>query len=1039
MSEALKFYLKNIAETTIHGDAREEGYYSSLKTLLEEISPAGKAYVTVLPKKTEAGNPDFRVWDGKLHITGYIEAKIPGTDLDRIEKTEQLKRYLATFPNLLLTDFFEFRLYRNGQLMQKTSIGRPFIAQRIKQIPPIENESAFEQLMQQFFAFSLPKTFTAESLAIELAKRTHFLREQVIAEELHEETLGRGEIRAFYRTFQKYLLPDLTESSFADLYSQTLTYGLFAARSRAQGEFSRTSAYRYIPSTIGILRDVFRYISLGDLSAQMEVMVDDIADVLAIADLEKILKQFDRAGKGKDPIIHFYETFLAAYDPSLREKRGVYYTPVPVVGYIVRSIHEILKSHFGLHDGLADPKVTLLDPAAGTLTFPVEAMRLAIDEYTHKYGEGNKNGFIKDQLLKNFFAFELMMAPYAIGHLKMSFLLEELGCPLTNEERFQLYLTNTLTMEEIYLSDVPGLSSLGEESQAASQVKKQNILVILGNPPYSGISANNNDWTKRLLKTEMDGAQSYYVVNGKPLGERNPKWLQDDYVKFLRFAQWKVARAGEGVVGMITNHGYLDNPTFRGMRQSLMKTFNEIYVLDLHGSALKKETAPDGSKDENVFDIRPGVAIILMIKQKEKFGCTVKQLDLFGTRESKYDWLDTHTFTTTSYTDSHAESSGFYFTKPHEQDLSTYQKWLEINKIFPKNSAGIVTSRDNFLIDFYKNDLKNRVLLLNNPIISDDSLRMAFSLNENAHWNLKQARAKIGKNVNLEEDITSINYRPFDTRSIFYNDNFIERPRRDIMCHMLRGDNKGLITVRRVPGNKEARYFFVANSIISNGVIRSDNQSIDSLFPLYLYSNNGQGNLFSGNHTPNLMPGLVEKIQLSFGCAPGPEEIFAYIYGIFYSNIYRERYVEALRTDFPRIPFTNQVKIFDFMSNLGQRLIDLHLLKSAELDPPVARYQSRVNNSTNDVIEKVEYDPSHALVWINDEKYFEGVTPAVWEYQIGGYQVLNKYLKDRKGQRMDDPVRYLHIVTALSKTIEIQQEIDRVYPEVEKDLIDFSK
>ncbi|MCK4360107.1 MAG: N-6 DNA methylase, partial [Bacteroidales bacterium] len=593
----LKNYLKKIADTTARGDAREESYYEYLSSFFKNIAQKfgkKKIDVTTLPKKTEAGNPDFRIWDGKQHIVGYIEAKSPNTNLDIIETSGQLKRYRDTFPNLILTNFYEFRLYRDGELIERVSIGRPFIAKKLKTIPPLEKEKEFTGLLEKFFSFSLPKSYTASGLAVELAKRTRFLKDEVIFEELKEEKEGKGDIIGFYEAFKKYLITGLTEKSFADLYSQTITYGLFAARTRADGEFNRTLAFNHIPHTIGILRDVFRFISLGNLPKQMEVIIDDISEVLNVADIKKILHQYYKEGKGKDPIIHFYETFLSKYDPEIRERRGVYYTPEPVVSYIVRSVHKLLKTHFGLRDGMASKEVTLLDPAGGTLTFPAEAIKQAVEEYTKKYGKGGKNNLIKNQILRNFYAFELMMAPYAIGHLKISFILEELGYRLQEDERFKLYLTNTLEMEDIEQISIPGLSSLSEESHLAGKVKKQKpILLILGNPPYSGISSNKNEWTERLLKEDIDGAQSYYTVDDKPLGEKK-LWLQDDYVKFLRFAQWKIQKAGKGIVGMITNHSYLDNPTFRGMRQSLMKTFNEIYILDLHGNSLKKETTPDG-------------------------------------------------------------------------------------------------------------------------------------------------------------------------------------------------------------------------------------------------------------------------------------------------------------------------------------------------------------------------------------------------------------------------------------------------------------
>ncbi|OQX86357.1 DNA methyltransferase, partial [candidate division KSB1 bacterium 4484_87] len=656
MKKLLDHYLQNLTATSRRGDAREESYYKHLHNLIEQFADLKKIKridITIVPKKTEAGNPDFRIWDGKNHITGYIEAKDPSiTNLDYIEDTDQLRRYLSTFPNVILTNFYEFRLYREGKEIARAMIGRPIVAGRLQTAPPVENVEKFTELFDLFFSFSIPKVQTARSLAVELAKRTRFLRDEVIAVELSENgSKGRKHIVGFYEAFKKYLIGTLSEKQFADLYAQTITYGMFAARTRANGEFSRKLAFDYIPHTIGILRDIFHFISLGEPPTALQIIVEDIAEILHVADVNKILHEYIKSGKGKDPIIHFYETFLETYDPEIRETRGVYYTPEPVVDYIVRSIHAILKTHFSLPDGLASQEVKLLDPAGGTLTFPAKAILLAAEEFKGKYGVGALGQWIKKHILKNFYAFELMMAPYAIGHLKMGFVFDDLGYKMSDDERFQLYLTNSLEMEEIEQITIPGLSSLSEESHRAGKIKKeQSVLVILGNPPYSGISANINDWTEKLLKENLDGCQSYYEIDGAPLGEKNPKWLQDDYVKFLRFAQWKIQQSGYGVVGMITNHSYLDNPTFRGMRQSLMKTFDEIYIIDLHGNSLKKETTPKGGKDENVFDIRQGVAIALFIKNKKKKKPSVFHADLFGLRKEKYEWLSQHSAVKKNYT-----------------------------------------------------------------------------------------------------------------------------------------------------------------------------------------------------------------------------------------------------------------------------------------------------------------------------------------------------------------------------------------------------
>lgn len=443
----LKLYLKKICEVANRGDAREESYYSVLATLLKDHARAiGKRNIdiTTLPKKTEAGNPDFRVWDGKQHIVGYIEAKDPKVEyLDQIETSAQLKRYKHTFPNLILTNFFEFRFYRSGTLIDQVRIGRLFMVHKLKTIPKPENETKFFELLEKYFSFSLPKVYDAKTLALELAKRTRFLKDEVIAEELKaEERAGKGFILGFYEAFRKYLIGSLTKEEFSDLYSQTITYGLFAARTRSQNGFNRKLAYDNIPHTIGILRDVFEFISLGKLPRQMEWIIDDISEVLAITDVKNILHQYFHEGRGKDPVVLFYETFLAEYDPKTREKRGVYYTPEPVVSYIVRSLHHILKKQFNKEDGFADESVTVLDPAGGTLTFLAETAKLAVKEFVSKYGESGKENIIKEYILKNFYSFELMMAPYAIGHLKMAFLLEELGYRLKKD--FILAIANIL-------------------------------------------------------------------------------------------------------------------------------------------------------------------------------------------------------------------------------------------------------------------------------------------------------------------------------------------------------------------------------------------------------------------------------------------------------------------------------------------------------------------------------------------------------------------------------------------------------------------
>ncbi|HPD61067.1 MAG TPA: N-6 DNA methylase, partial [Thermodesulfobacteriota bacterium] len=1000
-------------------------------------------HVTSLPKKTEAGNPDFRVWDGKQHIVGYIEAKAPTIEyLDQIETTEQIKRYRNIFPNLILTNFFEFRLYRNGDLIDKASIARPFVMHKLKTIPPIENESDFFILLEKFFSFSLPKVYNAKTLAIELAKRTRFLKDEVVTEELkEEESQKKGFIVGFYEAFKQYLISGLTREDFADLYSQTITYGLFVARTRSENSFNRKLAYDNIPHTIGILREVFQFISLGDLPKPMEWIIDDISEVLAVTDVKNILHQYFHEGKGKDPVVHFYETFLAEYDPQTREKRGVYYTPEPVVSYIVRSLHHILKEHFNRADGFASESVTVLDPAAGTLTFLAEAAKCAVEEFALKYGKGGKEKLLREQILKNFYAFELMMAPYAVGHLKMSFLLEELGYRLGKEERFKLYLTNTLEMDELAQTALPGMSSLSEESHLAGKVKKQKpILVILGNPPYSGHSANVGEWISREIK-------AYYQVDGKPLGEKNPKWLQDDYVKFIRFAQWKIDQAGEGVLGFITNHSYLDNPTFRGMRQSLIQSFDEIYVLDLHGNSLKKEKCPDGSKDENVFDIRQGVAIALFIKtKKRKKECKVNHSEIWGLREAKYDWLLQNDLQTATWKKLSPRSEFYLFVPRDEGLLKAYQKYLKITDVFPLNSVGIVTARDSLTIKWSRNEVWNTVL--NFSKMDAELARSAYSLGKDARdWKVELAQNDLSE---LDKNkIVPILYRPFDKRYTYYTGKsrgFLCRPRPEVMRHMIK-NNLGLVFHKREELLIPYSHFLVTTEIVEHGCLSS--KTTCYLAPLYLYSEkNNPGKLSTGGlmmlfepkkdyeaRKPNISPGFIEQLTKNFKKTPSPEQIFFYIYAVLYSNTYRTKYAEFLKTDFPRIPFTGDYKLFIRMGEHGKGLVDLHLLKSSELDSPVSKLQGKGDYK----VEKVKYEKE--CVYINNDQCFEGVKPEVWQYQVGGYQVCDKWLKDRKGRTLslEEIKTYCKVVTALQKTIETQKAIDNLYSDVEKEIFEFKQ
>jgi predicted helicase len=1040
-----KIYLENIFNTAKAGGTREESYYPDLKNFLEDYSKKikKKFLITPLPKKTEAGNPDFRILTAKKELVGYIEAKSPDIEnLDEIEDSEQLQRYRHTFPNLILTNFFEFRRYRNGEFVEKVQIGRPFIAYQLKQVPPIENEKEFFKLLDQFFSFRTQRTTTAKALATELAKRTRFLRDNVIIEELKEEKIeGTQMLEGFYKAFKDHLISSLSIEEFADLFSQTITYGLFAARARADKKFHRELAYKYIPHTIGILRNVFKFVSSAEIPKPMEWIVDDISEVLSATDVKTIISNFYKEGKGKDPIIHFYETFLAEYDPKEREKRGVYYTPEPVVSYIVRSIHKLLKDKFGKTDGFAAQSVTVLDPAAGTLTFPAYAIDLAISEFKEKYGDGGINSLIKDHILKDFYAFELMMAPYAIGHLKIGLILDNLGYQLSDEERFNLYLTNTLDFSKEDPNQFPGVfeQSIAKESSEALKVKEDvPVMVVMGNPPYSVSSSNIIDAGTDFFKLY----ESYKEIVRKE--ERNIQPLSDDYIKFIAFAHWKIKQAGQGIVGMITNNSYLDGLIHRDLRRKLLEDFDEIYILNLHGNSKRQETALDGGKDENVFDIQQGVSIILAIK-KDGLQKVVKYADLRGSRgdidevETKYGYLHDKDVIETKW-QLLKPSKPSYFLYPKVSSDKNYENFVSIRSIFQNFNAGIVSGKDEVSTSFDYQSLKNKmsaIFIEKNAEILEQSYELDNS-----------AGQKIVKNkVNIEFDenkIVNYHYRPLDVRFIYYEPKFLERPRVEIASHMLATNIS--LSLSRLTVNKVFSNVIVSDELADYKLAESSRGSY--IFPLYLHletkNDSKQKDIFDGQNKKstkisNINKELLEKLKMYFKHNITYEDIFNYIYAILYSNTYRQKYNEFLKIDFPRIPFTKDYQLFQKLAEFGKKLVDLHLLKASKLNKPIVKFKGAGDNS----IDKIEYlalkDNQNVggCVWINENQHFDGVNEFLWNYHIGGYQVLSKWLKDRKGNTLsaEEIKTYCKIATTIHYTILAQKEIDKLYSQVEKSLI----
>jgi len=1030
-------YLGAVAQQYHRGDAREESYYDVLKQLWEELGSqlsSAHATLTVLPRQTEAGNPDMRVWSGQQHVTGYIEAKEPKeTNLDRIEVSEQLKRYRAAFPNVILTNFLEFRLYRFGQPMGEPVVIGSLQALKADMHMPFQHEDQFRELVERFFDFQLPRAYTAQTLAVALADRTRYLQQQVLAQLLDDEDHKlNSELVNLMAEFKQVLMSDLTSDTFADLYAQTITYGLFAARMRVTGTFTRETALNGIPATIGILRKLFKYISIGDTPERLRVIIDDIADVLAVADTNVMFQEYDK--KGRDPIADFYETFLGEYDPAKRKQHGVYYTPQPVVSYIVRSVDQILRDSFGKSDGLADPSVTVLDPAAGTMTFPATAVRLAAETYKAKYGDGSLDSWIKEHVLRDFYAFELMMAPYAIGHLRMGTLLTERGYTMSADDRFKLYLTNTLDVSTAEQNPIPGLSPLADESHMAEAVKTtQPVLVIMGNPPYSGTSSNKGAWISALIN-------DYKQVDGKPLGEKNPKWLQDDYVKFIRFAQWKIDQAGEGVLGFITNHSYLDNPTFRGMRQSLMTSFDQLHILNLHGNSLKKEKCPDGSKDENVFDIMQGVAIILAVK-RSGVPKGIWYSDLWGERDAKYATLGDGQMTQTSWQELTPRGE-MYLLVPQDGALAgEYEQWSKVTDICPMSVLGFQTHRDELAIADSEAALHRHIDDFSGTALDDETISREYHLRDNDEWKLSQARRLMHEKGFEAEAVGPCEYRPFDFRFCYFRPPVTDRPRRELLDHVIHKQNLCLNVVRQT---KAESWQHALVSAMATPAVFLEIKDGSSVLPLYCYDKllPGSPEMFSGEsgqdqlRHSNLNADIVDRVARDLGMnivpdgrgdlahgSMGPEDFLAYIYAVLYSPAYRTRYAELLKTDFPRIPFTEDRDTFVKLADLGQQLIDLHLMRAPELDNPISRFCGKGDG----VVAKIEYDADRGRVTINPTQYFDGVAPDLWAYQIGGYQVLSKWLKDRKGRFLTsaDTIHYSRIVTALAKTAVLQIEVGR--------------
>lgn len=861
-----------------------------------------------------------------------------------------------------------------------------------------------------------------------LATRSKLLRDY-LAEELvrQEREHKEGKLYGLYQVFRDQVFHELALKEFADAFAQMLAYGLFLARLNSGAEpVTLHNAREYVPGSFRLIRELIDFLTELERNEYRDIrwVVEEVLSIVNGLDLPAIHEDLSfRQRKSvsckvraadeeehrlfeRDPFIYFYEDYLKAYDPKMRKGRGVYYTPPPIVNFIIRAVDDILKQTLGIPAGLADHKrVTALDFACGTGTFLLEAFQRIFDNVGGP-DSGRANLIVRDHMLKNLFGFEYLIAPYTIAHLKLSQYLRDKGHPLKENERLQIFLTNTL--EPIHPEPNFFVPAVTEEAKAAQLVKEQPILVIIGNPPYSGVSRNMGAAAQKYV-------EPYKSVDGKPLGERK-HWLQDDYVKFIAFAQSKMDQVDEGIVGVITNHNYLDGPTFRGMRQSLLGTFDGIYVLDLHGSAQRKERAPDVHDDENVFDIKPGVAVAIFIRSK-RYARFVQYGELWGKRESKYKALADLALGRIEWQEVNPSSPNYVF-KPQASNLESIRGY-PVDQIFEIGTTALQTSRDDFAIAFTRDELMVRLNALNDTSILDEEFRhllkarpgTGFPPGDSDFWSLKSARQELHSR---SAEVAELLYRPFDVRYVIYDDAVVHRMKREVSDQMRR-PNLALLLPRQL-SSLEFRHVLATDVVSEMCVVSSSTKEQNRVFPLWVYDGD--------ERHANFQSAFREYIESQFEQHVTPEEIFGYIYAILHAPSYRFQYAEVLRTKFPLIPFPTRFQNFDTLSRLGWALVQAHLLRDVPKQE-LAIYWGKGDH----MVEAVRYSAEEKAIWINETQKFAPVPQVVWDFHIGGYRVLEKFLKSRKGRALllEEINHVGHVADSLAFTIEQMVKIDEAY------------
>ena len=1012
-------YIKELNSQYKTGKATEHSYRPALKELLQTLLPE----LTVInePRRYDFGAPDYILLRQDVPMA-FIEAKdfVKTNDLaGRKENKEQFDRYKQSLDNIIFTDYLDFWLYRDGEFVDSVRLAE-LKGDRIVLVA--ENEAKFVSLINHLASGQPQKITSSKKLAEIMAGKARLLAD-VIYKSLTKEVDEQGEIYSQMCAFKEVLMHDITPESFADLYAQTIAYGMFAARlhDTTPDTFSRQEASELIPRTNPFLRQMFQYIAGYDLDERVAWIVDDLAEAFRVSDINKVMKGYGKRTRQTDPMIHFYEDFLMAYDQRLRKNCGVYYTPQPVVNYIVRAVDEILQSEFGLSMGLADTskttvkvlnqkskkrdkdtyeiethKVQILDPATGTGTFLAEVIHAIHDKM--KGQQGLWQSYVEKHLLPRLNGFELLMASYAMAHLKLDMVLAETGYEANNSQRLRVYLTNSL---EEYHADTGTLfaNALSNEANQANHIKRDApVMVVLGNPPYSGESNNKGKWIMSLMEDYKREPNT-----DEPLKERNPKMINDDYCKFIRLGQSFVDKNTEGVLAYINNHSFLDGVTFRGMRWRLMQSFDKIYIIDLHGNSKKNEVCPDGSKDENVFDIQQGVSINIFVKNGKKRKdelAEVYHCDLYGMRKFKYNYLLEHSFATTDFNRIEPTAPFYFFIRRNTINEESYNKGFSLKSLFIVNASGITTHHDAILIDSSKRALLNKVAEYY-KIVPDSSL------------------------------VEQIGYRPFDDRFVYYDVSKVERPREKVMKHFMLGDNIGLMSCRQTV--TDWSHIGVTTKMIECTRVSNKTREKTYTFPLYTYYDECGSTTRHPNLDMEIVGKIAEKIGLQFEEEKSgnidafcPMDLLDYIYGILHSPSYREQFKEFLKVDFPCIPYPTDANEFRRVAEIGGELRRVHLMEASL--PLVTEF----NIKGAPIVEAIKVtdgnDDSLCKVWINDEQYFDNVPRVAWEFYIGGYQPAQKWLKDRKGMTLDFEhiMHYQYIVSALCKTHELMNKIDNI-------------